>query len=308
LIRIAGFSGKILFAVGKNYWLMSTRVPGYPVVNSVEQLKPGSIFPVCSVEGSSMPEVTFRFYEELNDFLPEWQRKQDFQSTFNGRESVKDKVEALGVPHTEVDLILVNGNSVDFGYILQDGDRISVYPVFETLEIQDVTRLRKVPLRQTRFVADWNLRNVVKTLRALGLDVVSLPSLTPRQIVEISKSEKRTILTGSRNLLKLKDVTHGIFLRPGTTIEQVRYVLDLLSLRDRIKPFSRCLLCNTALEEIPKERVSHRIPPKTRAVCDEYAYCRSCDKLFWKGNPLCTDQSHAGTDHQSVIKLVLMVS
>ena len=230
-----------------------------------------------------MPEVTFRFYEELNDFLSAWQRKQDFQSTFKGRESVKDKVEALGVPHTEVDLILVNGNSVDFGYILQDGDRISVYPVFESLDIQEVTRLRKVPLRQTRFVADWNLRNVVKTLRALGLDVVSFASLTPRQIVEISKSEKRTILTGSRNLLKRKDVTHGILLRPGTTIERVRYVLDFLSLEDRIKPFSRCLLCNTALEKIPKENVYHRIPPKTRAVCDEYSYCRSCDKLFWKG-------------------------
>ena len=83
-----------------------------------------------------MPEVTFRFYEELNDFLPAGKRKRDFQSPFKGRESIKDKIEALGVPHTEVDLILVNGNSVDFGYILQDRDRISVYPVFETLDIQ----------------------------------------------------------------------------------------------------------------------------------------------------------------------------
>ena len=132
-------------------------------------------------------------------------------------------------------------------------------------------------------MADWNLGKVVKILRALGLDVVSFPSLTPRRIVEISKSEKRTILTGSRNLLKLKDVTHGIFLRPGTTKEQVRYVLDLLSLKDRIKPFSRCLLCNTVLEGVSKEEVYDRIPPKTRAIRDEYVYCSSCDKLFWKG-------------------------
>ena len=230
-----------------------------------------------------MPEVTFRFYEELNDFLPPEKRKQDFQSPFKGRESIKDKIEALGVPHTEVDLILVNGDSVDFGYILQDGDRISVYPVFESLDIQNVTHLREVPLRQTRFVADWNLGKVVKILRALGLDVASFPSLTPRRIVDISKSEKRTILTGSQNLLKLKDVTHGIFLRPGTTKEQVRYVLDLLSLKNGIKPFSRCLLCNTALEGVSKEEAYNRIPPKTRAIRDEYVYCPSCDKLFRKG-------------------------
>ena len=104
-----------------------------------------------------MPEVTFRFYEELNDFIPSERRKRDFQSPFKGRESIKDKIEALGVPHTEVDLILANGNSVDFGYILHDGDRISVYPVFETFDIHGATRLRKVPLRQTRFVADGNL-------------------------------------------------------------------------------------------------------------------------------------------------------
>ena len=89
------------------------------------------------VEQQPMPEVTFRFYEELNDFLPPEKRKRDFQSPFKGRESIKDKIEALGVPHTEVDLILVNGDSVDFGYILQDGDRISVYPVFESLDIQN---------------------------------------------------------------------------------------------------------------------------------------------------------------------------
>jgi len=253
------------------------------VIISVEHFEPGSGFSGCDLKVSHMPEVTFRFYEELNDFLPTRLRKRDFQSPFKGRESIKDKIEALGVPHTEVDLILVNGTSVDFSYILQNGDRISVYPVFESLDIRNVTRLRKIPLRQTRFVADWNLRNVTKILRALGLDVASFPSLTPRKMLEISKTEKRTILTRSPNLLKLKDVTHGIFLRPGTTVEQVRYVLNLLSLREKIRPFSRCLLCNTVLEEIPKETVAHRIPLLTRAVCNEYVYCRSCDKLFWKG-------------------------
>ena len=239
-----------------------------------------------------MPEVTFRFYEELNDFLPPEKRKQDFQSPFKGRESIKDKIEALGVPHTEVDLILVNGDSVDFGYILQDGDRISVYPVFETLDIQGATRLREVPLRQTRFVADWNLGKVVKILRALGLDVVSFPSLTPRRIIEISKSEKRTILTGSQNLLKLKDVTHGIFLRPGTTKEQVRYVLDFLSLKNRIKPFSRCLLCNTVLEGVLQGGgVPRGFLPKPSQPATNMSHCSILRQTLLEGNPLLKDRA-----------------
>ena len=228
-------------------------------------------------------EVMFRFYEELNDFLPAQRRKRDFQVGFKGRESVKDMIEALGVPHTEVDLILVNGKSVDFRYIIQHGDRISVYPTFESLDIRDVTHLREIPLRQTRFIADINIRDVVKYMRALGLDVYYDASLSLREIIRISKRENRTILTKSRKLLKFRDVTHGIFIRPGTTVEQIRGIIDYLSLRELIEPFSRCLQCNKPLVGVSKDRILDRIPPKTREFCDEYSYCKACDSIYWKG-------------------------
>ncbi len=230
-----------------------------------------------------MSEVIFRFYEELNDFLSPRRRKRDFQVGFKGRESVKDMIEALGAPHTEVDLILVNGKSVDFGYIIQNGDRISVYPTFESLDIKDVTRLREVPLRQTRFIADINIRDIVKYMRALGLDVYYDASLLPREIIRISKRENRTILTKSRKLLKFRDVTHGIFIRAGTTVEQIRGIIDYLSLREFIEPFSRCLQCNKPLVRVSKERILERIPPKTREFYDEYSYCKTCDRIYWKG-------------------------
>jgi len=230
-----------------------------------------------------MPAVVFRFFEELNDFLPAGCRKRDFEAAFNGRESVKDRIEALGVPHTEVDLVLVNGESVDFGYILQDGDRISVYPVFESFDIGHVTHLRDLPLRETRFIADVNIRDIVKYLRALGLDVYCDSTLFPRDIVRISKEEKRTILTKSRKLLKHRDVTRGIFIRPGTTTEQIRRVIDLLSLRGAIAPFTRCLVCNAMLTSVSKEEIFDRIPPKARASHDSYSYCGECDRVYWKG-------------------------
>ncbi|MBL7102598.1 MAG: Mut7-C ubiquitin/RNAse domain-containing protein [Desulfobacteraceae bacterium] len=230
-----------------------------------------------------MSEAIFRFYEELNDFMSPERRKRDFETAFKGRESVKDMIEALGAPHTEVDLILVNGKSENFGYIVQDGDRISVYPVFESLDIRDVTHLRQIPLRKTRFIADINIRDIVKYMRALGFDVYYDASLSPRDIIRISKKEMRTILTQSRNLLKFRNVTHGIFIRPGTTIEQIRGIIDFLSLREVITPFSRCLRCNNPLVRVSKESVFERIPPKTREFCNEYSYCNACDKIYWKG-------------------------
>lgn len=230
-----------------------------------------------------MSKATFRFYEELNDFLPKHRRKTSFEADFKGKRSIKDMIEALGVPHTEIDLLLVNRKSVDFNYILQDGDRISVYPVFESLNIEDVTRLRKIPLRKTMFIADVNLGDIVKYMRVLGFDVYSDPSLSTTGIIEISGRENRIILTKSRNLLKFKEVTHAVFIRPGTTEEQVRKILDFLDIKDSIKPFSRCLCCNCLLRAVPKEEIEDRIPPKSRDCYNEYSHCKSCDKIYWQG-------------------------
>lgn len=240
--------------------------------------------PHCSFyKKGLMPKAIFRFYEELNDFLPRHRRKTDFEAGFKGKRSIKDMIEALGVPHTEVDLILANGKPVDFNYILLHRDRVSVYPVFESLNIKSVTRLRKIPLRRTIFIADINLGDIVKYMRALGLDVYFNPMLSSRKIIEISNQENRILLTKSRDLLKYKEVTHGIFIRPGTTMEQIRQLIDFLNIKDKIKPFSRCLLCNNLLESVPMKKIVHRIPQKTKAFCDEYVHCKACDKIYWKG-------------------------
>ncbi len=231
-----------------------------------------------------MSKATFRFYEELNDFLPRHRRKTDFEAEFTARRSIKDMIEALGVPHTEIDLILANGKSVDFKYILKDGNRISVYPVFESLESEKVTHKQKKPLRRTRFIADFNLGNIVRYMRVLGFDIYSDSSLTRDKIIELSKKENRIILTTSRTPLKFKDISHGIFLRPGSVEEQIRYVMDYLDIKDKVKPFSRCLRCNEKLTSIPIEGISDRIPPGTKSFCNEYTYCETCDKIFWRGS------------------------
>ena len=114
----------------------------------------------------------FRFYEELNDFLSRDKHKKEFQYHFDGKPSVKDAIEAIGVPHTEVDLILVNGASVGFDYNLRHGDRVSVYPVFESFDITPVIRLRDKPLRNTAFILDVHLGKLANILRMLGFDTL----------------------------------------------------------------------------------------------------------------------------------------
>ncbi len=233
-----------------------------------------------------MSKVTFRFYEELNDFLPVMRQKTDFEIDFKSKRSIKDMIEALGVPHTEVDLILINGKSVDFNYIIKAEDRVSVYPVFESLNIENVTHLRKIPLRCTKFIANVNLGETTKYMRLLGLDVYYDPSLSAQEIIKISKNENRIILTKSRKLLKFKEVSHGIFIRPGKTEDQLRRIIDFLDIKNQVRPFSRCLLCNKLLEKIPKEKILDRIPPKAKELYDEYNHCTSCDRIYWKGSHL----------------------
>ena len=167
----------------------------------------------------------FRFYEELNDFLPTDKRKIAFPYKFSGSPSVKDVIEAIGVPHTEVDLILVNGNSVKFCHKLSHGDHISVYPVFENLDISHVSRLRPKPLRKTRFIVDVHLGRLSRLLRMLGFDTLYKNNYKNEEIITEALTQKRIILTRDQGLLKNRSITHGYLIRGTDPHEQAREVI-----------------------------------------------------------------------------------
>jgi hypothetical protein len=139
--------------------------------------------------------VVLRFYAELKDLLARGQRSGTVTRTFDVPGSVKDVIEACGVPHTEVELILANGESVDFSYRLVDGDRISVYPVFEAFDISPVVRVRPQVLRQVRFVLDGHLRRLAGYLRLLGFDSLCSNAWSDHQLVAISTEQHRILLT-----------------------------------------------------------------------------------------------------------------
>jgi len=212
----------------------------------------------------------FRFYEELNDFLPAPRRKRSFEYCFQGDPAIKDAIEALGVPHTEVDLVLVNGDSVDFSYRLQRGDRVAVYPVFEALDIAPVTRLRPQPLRRTRFVLDVHLGKLARLLRLLGFEAGYQRDWDDREIIRRAREAQAIILTRDRGILKNRSVTHGYCVRSSDPWRQIGEVLKRFDLRGSIRPFTRCSACNGIVEPVAKAEILERLAPKTRRHYDEF--------------------------------------
>jgi uncharacterized protein with PIN domain len=232
---------------------------------------------------SKMPHATFRFYEELNDFLPREKRKRDFQAFFRPKSTVKDVIESLGVPHAQVDLILVNGASVDFTCPLEDGERISVYPVFESLDIRPCRNLGPKPLRHLKFVTDIHLGRLARYLRLFGFDTLYLNDFNTRGLIEVSCRQARVLLTRSSRLLKHKVITRGILVRDVRPRGQLKWVLQRLDLYAEARPFSRCLCCNGLVGPISKQEVAHRLPSRVRASYQAFFLCSSCNRVYWKG-------------------------
>jgi uncharacterized protein with PIN domain len=232
---------------------------------------------------SNSGSVSIRFYEELNDFLPPDRHKTEFKHTFKQRGSVKDLIESLGVPHTEVDLILVNGKSVDFNYLVQHGDKISVYPVFESLDIGPVNHLRPAPLRVTRFVLDTHLGRLAAYLRMLGFDTLYRNDYDDATLADISVGEQRILLTCDKGLLMRKRVSHGYYVRERLPRNQLLEIVERFDLVNNIHPFTRCMYCNGDIQPIARESIIRQLMPHTSEYYDEFWQCQSCQKVYWKG-------------------------
>ena len=232
----------------------------------------------------SRPTAEFRFYEELNDFLPEPLRKRDFPVEIDRARSVKDAIESVGVPHPEVDLILVDGRSVDFDHLLRGGERVSVYPMFEALDIAPVLRLRPMPLRDPCFVADTHLGKLARHLRMAGFDTLWANPWDDDEIVRVAALEKRTILTRDKAMLRRRQVDRGYFVRATASEAQLGEVVRALQLEVRLAPFTRCRECNVALEGISREAALARIPERIRDIYDRFKQCPGCARVYWEGS------------------------
>jgi uncharacterized protein with PIN domain/molybdopterin converting factor small subunit len=227
--------------------------------------------------------VSVRFYGQLNDFLPASRRQATLFCTLDGTATVKDFVEMLGVPHPEIDLLVVGGQPVDFGYRMRDGDRVAVFPPFCAIDLGDAVRLGPPPQAVPRFITDVHLGRLAAYLRLAGFDTAYRNDYDDHEIVAIAASEGRTVLTRDVGVLKHRAVVRGYFVRetkPGQQLLEVLRRFDLVALA---APFTRCLKCNSPLHAVPKDRVEHLLPRRTREQYREFSRCPDCNRIYWDG-------------------------
>jgi uncharacterized protein with PIN domain/molybdopterin converting factor small subunit len=229
-----------------------------------------------------MVTAHFRFYAGLNDFLAPQRRHREFACVCARAATAKHMIEALGAPHTEVAILLINGETCDFDRLLRDGDRVSVFPPFMTLDLGPLRRAR--PPGPVRFVADVHLGGLTRMLRMAGFDTVYDQNTGDADLAALAAREQRIVLTRDRDLLKRRNVTHGCYVRALKAADQFREIVERLDLGAQARPFTLCLHCNAPLRTVDKALVLDRLPPAVQAAHTEFSICDLCQGVFWKGS------------------------
>lgn len=231
----------------------------------------------------SYQKIWIKFHGRLSKFLPSKSRKFILHQ-FIDQTSVKDLIESFNIPHTEVDVILVNKKSVTFDYLIQNGDRIEVFPDKTKILKKRIKSLKPKIKGEPKFIADVHLGGLVKLMRMLGLDVLYNNNYTDEEIIEVSEKENRIILTRDVGILKRKSVNLGHYVFETVPEKQLKELLKCFNLKRFIKPFSRCLNCGTILKRISRKKVFERLKDFKFEKGMLFYYCIHCDKIYWEGS------------------------
>lgn len=219
-----------------------------------------------------MSTACFLFYGRLNDFLLRDQKERQIIIDFEGRQSIKHLAESLGVPHSEIGQIKVNGRRAALEWTTQDGDRVDIFPIKNGCPIEP------------RFLLDCHLGRLTAHLRMLGFDCLYQNDYEDSNMAEIVQREGRILLTRDRRLLMRKIILHGYCLRSLNSLEQLAEVIHRFELIDKIQPFHRCLRCNHPLEVVDKDAILDRLEPLTKQYFDIFHICPACGQIYWKGS------------------------
>jgi uncharacterized protein len=228
--------------------------------------------------------VEVRVYGPLADFLPRWQRHKTLVVSLGSRASVKDVLESVGVPHPEIDVVLVDGEAVGFDRVVEGGERIAAYPRFRDLDLGDVRRAGPDEPPPARFVLDVHLGRLARLLRLAGFDADHAEGRDDAEIVALAARTGRVVLTRDVGLLKRAAVRHGAFVRAIEPLAQFVEVGRRYDLGPRAAPFTRCLVCNGSLRTVGRDDAAPLVPEGVAQRHDEFLGCAACGRVFWKGS------------------------
>jgi uncharacterized protein with PIN domain len=243
-----------------------------------------------------MSAVSVRFHGALNDFLPARRRGSALVRRFDEPPGIVDVIQALGVPHTEVDLIVAGGRAVGFGHRPADGDVIDVFGLDRAREGSEDAAvdpgpgaslgLVPAPPEPRRFVLDGHLGRLARYLRLLGFDSRYDRNAPDAVLARLSADEDRILLTRDRGLLKRSIVRHGYLVRDDDPGQQLREVVARYALAPRATPFSRCVRCNGTIRPVEKAEVEERLAgePRTLRYFQDFGRCEGCGAIYWPGS------------------------
>lgn len=237
-----------------------------------------------SAQQAMAHKATFRFHGPITFFLPPKQRDTIIEHTFDWRASIKDMVESLGPPHSEIGLLVVDGQSVDFSYIIESDVHVDVYSRLDSVDLPNKIALRPPFPGQPRFVLDTHLGRLANSLRMMGFDTLYRNDYPDDELAQVSSEEQRILLTRDVGLLKRSLVVYGHYVRATDPREQIVEVMKRYALVDKAKPFHRCITCNDLLHPVNKADIIDQLPETSAGYFDEYSQCQGCGKIYWKGS------------------------
>ncbi|HUI64789.1 MAG TPA: Mut7-C RNAse domain-containing protein [Bacteroidota bacterium] len=230
-----------------------------------------------------MPHVRLRFYAELNEHLPAGMRQAEFSHAAGEGATLGTLLAEFALRGNEVDLILVNGESAALSHILRENDRVSIYPVFDSIDVTPLTKMDDRPRRRMRFVLDVHLGKLAHHLRMMGFDTLYRNDYTRSELLGIASRDDRILLSKSSSLVEAEELTAAYRVRSSDPREQLLEVLTRFDLWRAARPFVRCLHCNSLLQPEAKNAVAEHLPEKVRELYLKFNRCPSCGRIYWEG-------------------------
>ena len=234
--------------------------------------------------GSTKRTITIALSEGLRELLRHGLIDDPIEYRLQRRASIKDIVESLGIPHTEIGAIRVDGRETDFGFITEPGQRIRVNEIKPPFDVTRPSKLRPAPLPAVRFIVDVNVGRLAALLRLTGFDTAYGNRLDDRHIAALAHDDNRVVLTKDRALLKRSKIVFGRLVRAVRPEDQLTETLQFFGLAGPYNLFSRCLRCNRKLTPVAKAAILHRLEPKTKKYFTSFKTCPDCNRIYWRGS------------------------
>ena len=136
---------------------------------------------------------------------------------------------------------------------------------------------------EIRFTAEMTLGKLSKWLRILGFDTVYAANVTGEKLIDISRG--RILLTRTKRIRNMKIAKKRIFITSNHPFEQLQEVVLALGIAtEDIRPFSRCIQCNTSIRLVEKNVVRGKVPDYVWETQDTFHTCSHCRRIYWSGS------------------------